>query len=198
MDLARFTTSKTGQVVEVSGVPGISHAFIPDPLPPNWQWPVELWPALVKAKEELARLDGIGRHLPNPQLLLTPLQRREAQRSSSLEGTYATPQQLLLFEINPAEVEAAGEQAQSVREVATYARALRLREEMREPLPISLRLIRELQRVLLDGVRGSTAQPGEFRRSQVQVGSDARYVRPPANYLHECLDRFEKYLRRFV
>jgi Fic family protein len=196
VELFRFTESKTGQVVEVSGVPGISHAFIPDALPPEWEWPVELWPLLLKAKEELARLDGIGRHLPNPQLLLTPLQRREAQRSSSLEGTYATPQQLLLFEINPAEVEVVGEKAQPVREVVNYGRALRLREEMREQLPISLRLIRELHRVLLEGVRGSAAQPGEFRRGQVQIGSDGRYIPPPANYLRECLDSFEKYLHQ--
>ena len=196
MDISRFNANKTGRVVGISGVPGLQHAFIPDPLPPQWEWPEELWPILLGAKEELARLDGIGRHLPNPQLLMTPLQRREAQRSSSLEGTYATPQQLLLFEINPAEVEIAGDKAQPVREVANYNRALRLREEMREELPISLRLIRELHRVLLEGVRGAAAEPGEFRRSQVQVGSDGRYVPPPANYLNECLDNLEKYLHK--
>jgi len=196
MDLSRFTARKTGKIIEVSGVPGISHAFIPDPLPPRWNWQNELWPVLLRAKEELARLDGIGRHLPNPQLLLTPLQRREAQLSSSLEGTFATPRQLLLFEINPAEVEGAGEQVQPVREVSNYGRALRLREEMKEKLPISLRLIRELHRVLLEGVRGSEAEPGKFRRGQVQVGSDGRYVPPPANYLNECLDNFEKYLHQ--
>ena len=196
MDLSRFTEKKTGQIVEVSGVPGVSHSFIPNPLPPQWDWPNELWPVLLYAKEELARLDGIGRYLPNPHLLLTPLQRREAQRSSSLEGTYATPQQLLLFEINPAEVEVTGEKEQPVREVMNYSRALRLREETKEKLPISLRLIRELHRVLLEGVRGSTADPGEFRRGQVQVGSDGRYVPPPANYLLECLDSFEKYLHQ--
>jgi Fic family protein len=196
VNLTRFTAGKTGQIVEVSGLPGVSHAFIPNPLPPKWDWSPELWPLLLRAKEELARLDGIGRHLPNPHLLLTPLQRREAQRSSSLEGTYATPQQLLLFEINPTEVETAGEKEQPVREVANYSRALRWREDARQQLPISLRLIRELHRVLLEGVRGSTASPGEFRRGQVQIGSDARYVPPPANYLPECLDLFEKYLHQ--
>lgn len=196
LDINRFTASKTGQLIEISGIPGVNHAFIPNPLPPQWDWPVELWPVLMKAKEELARLDGIGRHLPNPQLLLTPLQRREAQRSSSLEGTYATPQQLLLFEINPAEVEVIGEKEQPAREVTNYRRALQLREEMKETLPVSLRLIRELHRVLLEGVRGSTAEPGQFRRGQIQIGSGARYVAPPANYLKECLDSFEKYLHQ--
>jgi len=196
MEISRFTERKTGQIIEVSGIPAIRHAFIPDPLPPRWEWPNELWPVLMKAKEELARLDGIGRHLPNPQLLLTPLQKREAQKSSSLEGTYATPQQLLLFEINPAEVELPGERYQPIREVSNYIRALRMREHQKKKMPISLRLIRDLHRILLEGVRGAEAEPGEYRRGLVQVGSDGRYVPPPANYLHECLDKFEKYLHK--
>jgi Fic family protein len=196
MDPSNFTEKATGKVVEVSGVQGLTHAFIPDPLPPKWEWPVELWPALLGAREELARLDGIGIDLPNPHLLLVPLQHREAQRSSSLEGTYATPEQLVLFEINPAEVENSGEKEQPIREVMNYSKALRLRLETKETLPVSLRLIRELHRVLLSDVRGSKAEPGEFRRSQVQVGSDGRYVPPPANYLPDCLDNFEKYLHQ--
>jgi Fic family protein len=197
MNPSDFTENATGKVVEISGIPRLSHAFIPNPLPPNWEWPVELWPTLLKAKEELARLDGIGIDLPNPQLLLTPLQRREAQRSSSLEGTFATPVQMVLFEINPAEVETAVDKEQPIREVMNYSHALRLREDTKETLPVSLRLIKEFHRVLLEGVRGSKTEPGEFRRSQVQVGSEGRYVPPPANYLKGCLDDLEKYLHQY-
>lgn len=196
MDLSLFNENKTGQLVEISGIPSATHAFIPDTLPPNWIWQNELWQTLLKAKEELARLDGIGRHLPNPQILLKPLQRREAQKSSSLEGTFATPKQLMLFEINPEETEYQGEYNQPAREVSNYNRALRLRYEMREKLPLSLRLIRNLHQVLLEDVRGAKAVPGEFRRGQVQIGNDARYVPPPANYLPDCLDQFEKYLHK--
>ncbi|NEZ62521.1 hypothetical protein D0962_06950 [Leptolyngbyaceae cyanobacterium CCMR0082] len=59
------------------------------------------WPVLADAREALARLDGIGKTMKNYELLLQPLQRREALRSSSLEGTYTTAKQLLLFEIDP-------------------------------------------------------------------------------------------------
>ncbi len=196
MDPSNFTNKSPGNIIEISGIPGLTHAFIPNPLPPDWEWPTKLWPTLLQAREELARLDGIGSDLPNPQLLLTPLQNREAQKSSSLEGTYATPEQLVLFEINPGEVEKTGEKKQPVREVVNYIRALRVREETKEKLPVSLRLIRELHRVLLEDVRGSEAEPGEFRRGQVQVGGNARYVPPPVNYLPECLDNFEKYFHQ--
>lgn len=196
MDISKFGSKKTGQIVEITGYSGASHAFIPDPLPPRWDWPTHLWSLLMKAREELARLDGIGRHLPNPELLLTPLRNREAQRSSSLEGTFAEPVQVALLEVSPAAAEAQYEDIDAAREVRNYGRALKLRKDTREELPISLRLIRELHRVLLEDVKRAKAQPGEFRRGQVQVGGSARYVPPPTDQLSQCLDQFEKYLHQ--
>lgn len=196
MDISKFGPNSTGQIVEITGEQNsrATHAFIPNPLPPQWTWPEALWPLLLKAHEELARLDGVGLHLPNPNLLLTPLQNREAQRSSSLEGTIATPQQLALFEIDASDSALEKDAADAAREVNNYARALRLGDEIREKIPLSLRTIRMLHQVLLDGVRGSNATPGEFRRGQVQIGGGARFIPPPANVVPDCLDRFEKYL----
>jgi Fic family protein len=196
LDISRFSEHSPGRLVEISGIPQVTHAFIPHPLPPAWEWPNRLWPLLMRAREELARLDGIGKHLPNPQLLLTPMQNREAQRSSSLEGTFATPEQLALFEMAPTGSTLEKDVLEAAREVSNYARALRFRAETHAELPISLRLIRTLHRILLENVRGAKATPGEFRRGQVQVGSNARYVPPPANELPECLDRFEKFLHQ--
>ena len=101
LDRKNFTTKKSGQLVPISGTPGIAHAFVPNPLPPKWEWPTHLWPLLLEARTVLARLDGIGKYLPNPHLLLRPLQNREAQRSSSLEGTITDPQQQALFQVDP-------------------------------------------------------------------------------------------------
>ncbi len=80
MDKSKFGPDCTGNIIEITGGLNVnaSHAFIPNSLPPKWKWPEALWPLLLKAREELARLDGVGRHLPNPNLLLTPLQNREA------------------------------------------------------------------------------------------------------------------------
>jgi Fic family protein len=51
-----------------------------------------------------------------------------------------------------------------------------------------------MHRTLLSGVRGRERAPGEFRRMQVQIGADARYVPPPANDIERSLDDFEKFL----
>jgi len=193
MDVAKFTSQKTGKLVEIQ-VPERDWAFIPDPLPSQWVFPERLWPLLVKAREALGRLDGIGRTLPNPELLLKPLEKREALHSSSLEGTYASPKDLLLFEIDPREPKSERDPANAWLEVSNHSRTLRQGMRRLEQLPFCLRFIRELHETLLTGVRGRDRTPGRFRTCQVHIGSDKRYIPPPPNYLQPCLDAFEKEL----
>lgn len=193
MDRSRFTPHLSGQLVPIV-IPKKDWAFVPHPLPPSWEFPVDLWPLLAEAKQELARLDGIARTLPNPELLLRPLQSREALRSSSLEGTYATPQELLLFELQPREPTSERDPANAHLEVANYSSSLRRGLKLLDELPFCLRLVRELHRVLLSGVRGRDKSPGEFRKTQNHIGSDFRFNPPPPTHLQSCLDNFEKEL----
>lgn len=155
---------------------------------------MELWPLLLEAHKALSSLDGTGKHLSNPELILRPLQKREAQKSSSLEGTYTDPQQQLLFELDPQLPVSRDDPANAQREVFNYAQALSLRRGQADQLPVSLRLIKDLHRVLMTGVRGADKNPGEFRRLQNQIGRPARYVPPPPQHLADSLDGFEKYL----
>src|SRR4051794_25739722 len=125
MDNGRFTRNATGKLVRVS-TGDRDWAFVPRPLPRKWNIPNDMWPTLATAREELSRLDGIGRTLPSADLLLSPLQRREALRSSSLEGTYASAEELLLFELQPSEASSASDRVNDWREVANYADAVRV------------------------------------------------------------------------
>lgn len=194
MNLDDFGSDRTGQLVPISTIDGASHAFVPDALPPDWSWPEELWPVLMDAHKALASLDGVGRHLPNPGLLLHPLQQREAQESSSLEGTHTDPEQQMLFQLDPGFPKSETDQVNAFREVYNYKRALQLRYDSDQDLPLSLRLIRRLHEVLMEGVRGADRAPGSFRRLQNQIGRPVRFVPPPPHYLNDCLDAFEKYI----
>jgi Fic family protein len=189
MDLRKFSKTGPGRIVPIEGK---EHAFIPDPLPPKWRFPERLWPLLLEARESLALLEGVGRTLPDSSLLLRPLQSREAIQSSRLEGTYATPRELLLFEIEPKQPTSEQDPANDWREVYNYQKSLEFGTT--SELPHSLRLIRELHRILMTGVRGREHAPGEFRRVQVAIGPSFRFVPPPPQYLSECLDSFEKHL----
>lgn len=126
MDKNRFTDRRLGELVEIGSRPA-SVAFVPAALPTAWDMPGELWPLLMQAREALARLDGAGRHLTNPRLLFVPLQQREALRSSSMEGTYATPEELLLYQIDPREPVSKDDEVNAWREVFNYGKALQYR-----------------------------------------------------------------------
>jgi Fic family protein len=197
MDRHEFKANATGRLVPVltpNAPPDVQLAFVPNPLPPKWEWPNRLWPLLVEARTRLASLDGTGKHLPNPDILLKPLEIREAQLSSQLEGTITDPQQQALFEADPRYPVSVADPNNAHREVFNYGRALRLRLDGKMELPLSLRLVRELHLVLMDGVRGSDQRPGEFRVIQNQIGRPARFVPPPPQELPGVLDAFEKYL----
>ena len=172
-------------------------SYIPPPLPPELAWSDELVAAISVADRCLGQLAGMGRTLSNPHLLIRPFMRREAVLSSQIEGTQASESELVLFEINPS-VEA---HAPDVREVANYIRALEYGLDRIKTLPLSLRLIREMHRLLMTGVRGEEGTPGEFRRKRVWIGprecklEEATFVPPPpGNALSGCLDALEKFL----
>lgn len=198
MDRTLFTSDAPGQLREIIVQGAKDWAFIPNPLPKKWDIPNEIWHLLVEARQELARLDGVGRYMPTYNLLLRPLQRREALRSSSLEGTYATPQQLLLFEIDPREPKSSSDPVGAWQEVSNYGKALELGLQLLAEVPISLRLLRRIHEELLNGVRGYDKDPGNFRRSQVHIGSDRRFVPVPPNELMACLDSLEKTIHKDI
>lgn len=191
MDISKFTDQKTGRLVPISTPK--DYAFIPDPLPANWTFDTTLWPLLAEAKRCLGMLDGAARILPNPQLLLKPLQRVESLTSSRLEGTYATAQQVMLFEMNPKEPHAPSDQTNAWLEVSNYNRALYQGCEQLTQLPFSVRLLKNLHGTLLTGVRGGARPLGEFRTHQVHLGSNRRYVPPPHLDLPKLMGDLEKY-----
>jgi Fic family protein len=170
-------------------------AFVPAPLPPRLNFDLDLVRRLSDADRALGLLAGAGSTLPNPHLLSRTLLRREAVLSSRIEGTQASLSDLVLFEAEPTDADEVGD----VREVYNYVAAVEYALDPRRRLPLSLPLLREAHKILLDDVRGGYATPGEFRRSQNWIGrpgctlNDATYVPPPAERLWECLDPLEKF-----
>lgn len=169
-------------------------AFVPDPLPPKLEWSADIVAAATEASLVLGRLAGQGGSLENPHLLIRPFVRREAVLSSRIEGTQATISEILADEAG-APVDRAPD---DLKEVRNYVLALEKGVKLLDELPLSLRLVKDLHRMLMKGVRGDSAAPGEFRRIQNWIGGrtpeTARYVPPPPDKLAACLDAWEKYL----
>ena len=171
-------------------------ASVPAPLPPPIAWDAELVGALSRADQAIGRLAGEGRHVPNPHLFISPFLHREAVLSSRIEGTRTTLGELLAARAGVP----GGSDPADLHEVGNYVAALEYGLGRLDTLPLSLRLLREIHERLMRGVRGDTATPGEFRRSQNWIGPpgcslrDATYVPPPVEELMGCLDALERFL----
>jgi Fic family protein len=173
--------------------------FVPDNLPlPSVDWSAHV-PLIGKANAALARYDGMLQSIVNPAVLLTPLTIHEAVLSSRIEGTQASMEEVLEYEANP------GEQVESskyadIQEIINYRKAMNIAVEKLKERPLCLNLIKELQAILLDSVRGRSKAPGEFRRIQNYIGpagctiEKATFVPPSPEQLPRSLDNWEKYL----
>ena len=172
-------------------------AFVPVPLPPVP--PIVLDGAIQRALERallsLGRLDAVSQLLPDRHLFLYTYVRKEAVLSSQIEGTQSSLSDLLLFELD----ESRGVPDDDVVQVSNYVAAMEhgLRR-LRDGFPLSNRLIREIHGVLMQRGRGSTKDPGHFRRSQNWIGGtrpgNAKFVPPPAAELAGAMGALEKFL----
>ncbi len=187
----------TGHFVPVSTLGEQCHAFVPSPLPPTPAITLDesLHEQLQDASLAIGRLDGQIDVLPDRQVFLYSYVRKEAVLSSQIEGTQSSLNDLLTHEMDLAP----GVPLDDVAEVSCYVAALELgMQRLAEELPVSLRLITELHGQLLASGRGSTKQPGEFRRSQNWIGGtrpgNARHVPPPPDMVLDCMGSLEKFI----
>lgn len=195
MDPSKFVAPAWGRAIRTPS-PWSYTAFIPGALPRKLRLDPDTILRLSEADAALGRLAGSGRLLPDPHLLVNAYITREAVSSSRIEGTQAS-----VTEVFDAAV--TGEtKRDDIREVRNYVAALkhgvhRLKDD---GFPISLRLIRDMHRILLTGVRGQDKTPGEFRTSQNWINSPdnrpdtATFVPPPVHEMWQALDDWEKYL----
>ena len=94
--------------------------------PRNLEW-TALIPLLGPATAAVARYDGMLAAAPNSTVLpMALLREREAVMSSRIEGTRATVDDLLLFQVG----QSADERRDDVMEVVNYRKAMQRAEEM--------------------------------------------------------------------
>ena len=152
--------------------------------PRDLDWSV-LIPLVGPANRALARYDTLLASVPDPDLLLSPLLNQEAVMSNRIEGSEATLGEVLEYEARGRADSGSSEKSAERQEVLNYRIALRAAESWLKDLPLSLRLLRNTHGVLMQGVRGETKDPGNFRRIQNQISAPgqpiehARYVPPP-------------------
>lgn len=173
-------------------------AFVPNKLPPSPPIAIdaEMQNLLSLADRKLGRLDGITQILPNPELFVAMYVKKEAVLSAQIEGTQAS----LVDVLNTPSGDNKDHAYNEVVEIVNYVNAINWGLQNLSALPLSLRLIRDIHKVLLDGVRGSDKSPGEFRKSQNWIGpqgctlATATFVPPTVDVMQQAMYDLENYM----
>lgn len=184
------------RLVALDEYPG-AYALVPPPTPRHIPLP-GIQNEVALAHESLGTLQALSSKLPNPNLLTRTLDRREAVRSSQIEGTHSGVNDVLMYE-------ATGDDDGLPPDVVVtlnYVRALEyglslIRKQGKTALDSTL--IKGLHAHLMDGVTDFSGAPGEFRQKQNWIGSfkiyQARFVPPPHTYLQQCMDDLVQFLQ---
>lgn len=158
---------------------------------------------ISKANNAMGAYRGFLINTINPMLLISPLVSQEAVLSSKLEGTHATIEDFINYDAGN-EVSVSKDEMQ---EVMNYRSALYFAlgkmstisddsEEGRHKLPLSVRLIKEMHKILLDNVRGQNKSPGEFKTEQNYIGNSAEitFTPLPPELTQDYMANFEQYI----
>ncbi len=187
----------TGKYFQTRVGEEVVQAFLPAPLPPHPTLDLggPLLQTLEAANLALGRLDGVSTLLPDTGLFLYSYIRKEAIYSSQIEGTQSSLSDLLLFEMDKAPGVPVGDAKEVSQYVAAMTHGL---ARMQEGFPLSNRLLREIHGILLSHGRGSSKEPGEFRRSQNWIGGtrpgNAKFVPPPHMEVQRLMSELESFL----
>lgn len=178
--------------------------FIPEKLPLDTFKLVtpDLLKLLTKANKSIGEYIGFLLNTPNPGLLLSPITTQEAVLSSKLEGTHATLEDILNHEAGNQTPIATDE----LNEILNYRHALNFAHRNISPIkdlsnpdsksPLTVKLIKEMHKILLSNVRGATKHPGNFKIAQNYIGSYQKisFTPLPPELTEEYMSNLERYI----
>jgi Fic family protein len=186
MDLCAYRSGRQEARFEYQSV-------LPEPI--NHPWVIsdpEILTLNSEADGRLGELNAFEQLVPDIELFIAMYVAKEATQSSRIEGTQTSIEDAFeaAEDLNP-------EVRDDWNEVRNCIRAIDHAISSLERLPLSNRLLRETHAILLDGVRGRTKRPGEFRVSQNWIGvslKNAAFVPPHHEHVPDLMADMERFL----
>lgn len=190
-----LSQNRQNQLVPVAKYSG-AYALVPPP-PPRSIKSKTILSEVTRAHEALGTLKTSTARLPNPDLVTRSLDRREAVRSSQIEGTNSDVDQLLTYEATGSDEGLPPDVVVTLNYVKALEYGLK-KVRSCGAQAMTCDLIKELHGYLMQGVDGQM-YPGQFRENQNWIGGfniyQARFVPPPADNVGQCMRDLELFLQ---
>lgn len=168
--------------------------FLPNSLPKTVSVSEPTWEKLLFAQGALGELAALTRVLRPSELGLKFALFQEALSSSRIEGTQASLVEVLQADLVKETV------SQDAEEVLNYFQAMDFAVSAISEFPLARRVICAAHEILMQGERGRSKTPGEFRRTPVWVGSynstpeSAKFIPPLPSHLTELFAEWEVFV----
>jgi Fic family protein len=187
MDLSDF---KAGQYIQQYQY----KSFSPSKINLEWTWQdPKINILLAEANKKLGELNAFSLYVPDIDFFIAMHVIKEATTSSKIEGTRTGVDEALL-----SADEIAPEKRDDWQEVQNYIKALNYSIEKLKDLPLSIRLLKDAHKILLEGVRGKSKMPGEYRTSQNWIGGaslkDAVFIPPQDSQVSDLMGDLENFI----
>lgn len=189
-----LSPARQRQLVHLESHPGAS-ALIP-PAPPRFIPSKGIIKEVIHAHEALGELRVSTARLTNPNLVTRTFDRREAVRSSQIEGTSSDMNQLFSYEATGSDEGMPSD----VLVTLNYVKALEIGLNAvrdRGATAVDEALIKGLHRTLMNGA-DYRAEPGAYREIQNWIGGSSiyqsRFVPPPPGHVPGCMKELIAFL----
>ena len=167
-------------------------SFSPSFVNHTWEFSdSEIQNLLSEADRALGELNAFSQLVPDVDFFIRMHITKEATQSTRIEGTRTNMEEAFLEkqDIDP-------ENRDDWEEVQSYIHAINTAIKQLKKLPLSNRLLKDTHKILMQGVRGETKLPGEFRNSQNWIGvslKNAVFVPPHQDEVAELMSDLEKF-----
>ncbi len=145
-----------------------------------------------EADRLIGELNAFAHLVPDVDFFIQMYVAKEATQSSRIEGT-----QTNIEDAFKAKEDMKPEARDDWMEVQNYIQAINFAIGSLDTLPLSNRLLRDTHAVLMQGVRGKTKGPGEFRASQNWIGvslKNAVFIPPHHVHVQNLMSDMELFL----